>query len=292
MKLVFNACIVLLIYSSTSVAAEQHKAAKMLAPAKVNKSTAAVNNDSVRKNILKSFEKAYDKEGTPSIAIFWNRKFDDQLSQWYQDVRLSQTGETSAKASDKFEPKSGDKPGYERNVSGGGKIVSAQYEESRVKEQERNGFQESESFDFSAGFTTTFLSVPAKIIDRQAIMRLIQRDNSEEAGAEMISDYQKIETDALIGYAEFLAEVLLTPDPKGDTGWAFMVTVKSVSNGQVIAMFKSTGNKPLEGSVKEKWVSADSGYEKQTPKREIGHPQEVGEQLAYEVMESLTKAWK
>ena len=292
MNLISKLLIVVSCFSFALFAQEQHKAGKMLAPAKIKNSSPVVNSKDIRTRTLKSFVKAYEKEGNPSIAIFWNRKFDDQLSQWYQEIRLSQTGETSVKASDKFEPKGGDEPAYERNVSGGGKIVSAQYVESRVDEVKRTGLNESESFDFSAGFTTTFLSVPAKIIDRQAIMRLIQRDNSEEAGAEMISDYQKIETDALIGYADFLAEIILTPDPSGDTGWAFMVTVKSVSNGQVIAMFKSTGNKPLDSSVKDKWVSTENGYEKQTPKREIGQPNEVGAQLAYEMMKSLTKIWK
>lgn len=271
---------------------EEHKPGKMLAPPASSKKIVVNDPQTARNEILKGFKSAYKKEGMPSIAIFWNHKFDEQLSQWYQEIRLSQTGEKSVKASDKFEPKGGDEPAYERNVSGGGKIVSAQYVETRQDKKIREGFQESDSFDFSSGFTNTFLTIPAKIVDREAIMRLVQRDNSEEAGAEMISDFQKIETDALIGYADYLAEILLTPDSSGDTGWAFMVTVKSISDGQIIAMFKSTGNKPLDSTRKAKWVTTANGYEKQLPKRDITKPHGVGEQLAYETMKSLIKIWK
>jgi len=271
-----------------------HAASKMLFPPP-NEAQNLIKTSLVekRQEVLIKFTESYESAGEPEIAIFWNREFDDQLSQWYQTLRTTQTGETAMKGKDKFEPKSGDAPEYERNISGDGKIVAAQYVEVRNKAQNRKGFSnESDSFGFSAGFTSTFLSVPTKILDRKAIMRLVQRDNAKEAGEEMISDYQKIETDALIGYAEYLAEILLTPDQSGDSSWAFMVTVKSVSTGQVVAMFKSTANKPFEEQQKSRWVATSSGYQKEIDTREIGTPTEVGEQLAFETMQALSKMWK
>jgi len=290
----FIAVLILILFSVESWANQSHPASKMLAPPP-NKDQKVIEPTLIEKRhtVLNHFIKSYETAGQPGIAVFWNREFDDQLSQWYQALRTSQTGETAIKGKDKFEPSGGDDPAYERNVSGGGKIVAAQYLEVRDKVQNRRGFgNESESFDFSAGFTSTFLSVPAKILDRKAIMRLVQRDGAKEAGAEMISDYQKVETDALVGYAEYLAEILLTPDQSGDTSWAFMVTVKSVSTGQVVAMFKSTANKPFEEQQKTQWVATDSGYQKETDERKIGTPTEVGEQLALETMQALSKIWK
>ena len=272
----------------------EHSASKMLIPPpNEEQKQLEPTLHKQRQNVLANFSKSYDSAGEPGIAVFWNREFDDQLSQWYQALRTSQTGEASMKGNDKFEPSGGDDPAYERNISGGGKIVSAQYLEVRDKVQKRKGFgNESESFGFSAGFTSTFLSVPAKILDRKAIMRLVQRDGAKEAGAEMISAYQKVETDALIGYADYLAEILLTPDQSGDSNWAFMVTVKSVSTGQVVAMFKSTANKPFEEAQETRWIATSSGYQKVTDQRKIGSPTEVGEQLAYETMQALSKIWK
>jgi hypothetical protein len=279
------------IGSATTAQAQVHEPARMLAtPTK--EAPAGPSLSIQREVIVSDFKVAYEKTGEPNIAVFWNRKFDDQLSQWYQEFRMSRTGEASVQGQDKFEPQGGDDPAYQRNVSGGGKIVSSIYAESRAAQQSRAGFGESEGFEFASGFTSTLISVPAKIIDREAIMRLVQRDNAEEAGAEMISDYQKIETDSLIGYADYLAEVLLTPDSSGDTGWAFMVTVKSVSDGRVVSMFKSVANNPFETPPEERWVATNEGYEKVVDHREIGSPTQVGEQLAYEMMQSLTKVWK
>lgn len=293
MNNIYNALlIVCILLINFNTVAQEHQASRMLVPAPSNKEAPVDDYHKIRAKISNEFSSAYEKQGKPAIAIFWNRKFDDQLSQWYQEVRYSKTGETAVKGQDKFDPKGGVEPSYERNVSGGGKIVSSEYIETRQKNSIREGFSEPDSFDFSAGFTTTVLSIPVKILDRRAIMRLMQRDNADEAGAEMISDYQKIETDALIGYADYLAEIILTPDTKADTGWAFMVSVKSVSDGQVVAMFKSQANKPIDPDMKVKWVVTEDGYEKQTSQREIGSPNEAGEQLAFETMEALSKIWK
>jgi hypothetical protein len=290
-------CILALVYAFYSIgcfADQTHAASKMLTPPPAKKESQVTSTlIEKRQQVLTKFSASYEIAGEPGIAVFWNREFDDQLSQWYQTFRTSQTGESSIKGKDKFEPAGGDDPAYERNVSGGGKIVSAQYVEVRDKVQSRAGFNnESKSFGFSAGFTSAFLSVPAKILDRKAIMRLVQRDGAKEAGAEMISDYQKVETDALVGYAEYLAEILLTPDQSGDSSWAFMVTVKSVSTGQVVAMFKSTANKPFDEPQETRWVATSTGYQKETDERKIGTPEEVGQQLAYETMQALSKIWK
>ena len=136
------------------------------------------------------------------------------------------------------------------------------------------------------------MKVPSKIIDREAIIRFVQRDKAKEAGAEMISDYQKIEADALIDYADYLAEVVLTPDSAADTGWSFMVSVKSVNDGRVIAMFKSQAMKPNKKDAKESWVATSGGYEKQITPDSLTSPMESGEQLAYEMMSELIKIWR
>lgn len=272
-------------------AAELPGGAPMMAQPKKKSDVKMPSIDEVRSVIGTEFSIAYERAGTPKIAIFWNRKFNDQLSEWDAIFRRSITGEQAVKAQDKFEPQGGDDPAYERNVVGGQKIVAAEYIEKKAPKQRRSGMNEANSFEFSSGYVEPFLMKKVAIIDRQAIMRLVQRDNSREAGTELISDFQKIETDALIGYADYLAEILLTPDSSADAGWSFMVTVKAVSNGQVIAMFKSDGNNPMDPNAKAKWVAAAEGFRKVTPQREIGTPSDVGRQLAYETMQKLSAIW-
>jgi hypothetical protein len=286
------ACLMISCLPLTVAATPQdHQPAKMLTQSDAHKDKVMRTVHKERKVISQNFSKAYGNAGQPAIAIFWNRKFDDQLSQWYQTLRYSKTGESSVKGQDKFEPSSGSsKEGYQRNISGGGKIVSSEYVEKRVETEQREGLNEADQFAFASGFTSTFLSVPAKILDRDAIMRIVQRDNAKQAGAEMISDYQKIESDALIGYADYLAEVILTKDDNAPTGWAFLVSVKSVSDGQIVAMFKSNGETELGSNNKAKWTAGENGYTKDQNK--IGAPNDVGEQLAYETMAALSRVWK
>lgn len=311
------------LVSFTSLADQLAAPAPMLAPPQPVLTSEAWNEEqrtknvkplSARGDILSQFRSAYDNSGNPGIAIFWNRKFSDRLSQWEALARRSVTGEASTNAADIFK-KQGDikkedvlgsaigslnnsKPSgevlgsYERNVQGGSRILAAEYIERKLDKEQRLGMGESRDFEFNAGFMQPFLSSSAKIIDRQAIMRLVERDNARDAGSEMIADYQKVETDALIGYADYLAEIVFTPNSSADLGMSFMVSVKEVATGRVVAMFKSDGTPPKKPVQPDQYIATASGYQKAVPEDKVGTPQEVGEQLAYETMEALTRIWK
>ena len=282
-------CSIPLALSFTSVA-QDHQPAKMMVQPQTKAAQDVVTLSGVRASVLQTFTENYENQGEPKIAVFWNREFDDQLSQWYQVFRRSQAGEAAMNEDDKFVPIDANES-YERNVSGGSRIIASEYAEIRAETREREGLNEADSFEFSSGMTETFLQASARIVDRQAIMRLVQRDKAIEAGTEIISDYQKIETDALIGYANYFVEVLLTPDSSGDAGFSFMVKMTAVDDGQVVAMFKSNANKPFEQPPETRWVATSSGFEKVTDKRKIGTTHDVGQQLAYEIMEKLNAVW-
>lgn len=260
-----------------------HAAAPMLSSG-VDKSAAQVT----RKRIVSSFRDAYEREGEPRIAIFWNRKFDDQLSQWQANWRKSRTGEVAEKSSEKFEPTGGSQAPYEKSSSGGTKIVSALHGETNAEKQEREGFSESTQFAFSSGYLNPFISTQVKVLDRDAIMRLVQRDQAKQAGAEIMADYQKVETDALVDYADYVAEILLAPNADANLGMRFMVSVKEVATGRVVAMFESEGDAP--GARKSNWVATSEGFKKAKP-NEAGAPFDIGEQLAYETMQALLNSW-
>lgn len=262
--------------------------------------------------VKRAFQAAYSNVGEPSIAIFWNRKFDDQLSQWQADRRHSITGEGSSTASDIFQKQgdiqqedalnatvsaignaqpSGEILGsYERNTQGGSRILAAEYYESRKEQAKRRGLGEAADFEFGSGFMGPFLEQKANILDRDTIMRLVERDNTEEAGSEMIADYQKIETDALIGFADYFAEVLMTRDYEADLGMSFMVSIKEVATGRIVTMFKSAATPPEEDSKKAKFIATSSGYKK-VASFETTSPEDVGTQLAHETMVALSKIW-
>lgn len=265
--------------------AEVHQAVEMM----VVKNQQPQAGDVIQKqrlSIINSFRQAYSKTGQPKLAVFWNRKFDDQLSQWYQVSRSTQT----KTASNRYELSSD--PAITRSINYDDKVAYTQYKEVRLDTRDRAGFNEADAFEFSSGFTSTLIDVPTKIIDRDTIMRLMDRKNAKDMGAALISDNQKVETDALVGYADYLAEILLARDPSAETGWSFMVSVMSLNDGRVVAKFKSEAKTP-ETPPEERWVATSKGYQKTTIRKEKESSlAQVGEQLAFETMHALTKAWR
>lgn len=281
-----------------------------------------------RSSVRSGFKNAYQRAGKPGIAVFWNREFNDELSQWYSDKRVVRTGEQAHNTNDKFEPASGSKlDGYNRSMTGGSRIVEAQYfaecnEALKVSASRERGETDKDAvsaevtpnaelcyqvlnkraptgddmggkakeFEFSSGYMQPFFGSGAKMLDRAAIMRITQRDNANKAGAEMISDSQQIETDALIGYADYLAEVVYSSKSGTQLGVEFLVTVKEVSSGRVVAMFRSEGTPADLDKPKEEWVATATGFSKRTTSAET-EPKAVGEQLAYETMEALSRVW-
>lgn len=298
-----------LLGASYLSSAQEHQAAPMLAEPRQHAPAPAPQDN---QRLVGEFRSAYSQAGEPRIAIFWNRKFSDQLSQWEALERRTIAGESAGNLKDVFNQTNGASPedalgtavgsldsgtpsggnlgSYERNVTGGSRILASEYYETRIHQRKRAGMGESTDFEFGSGYTQAFLSASAKIIDRQAIMRLIERDNARAAGAEMVADYQKVETDALIGYADYLAEIVFVDDPGAALGKAFMVSVKEVATGRVVAMFRSEGTPQNKPVPKAEWVATASGFQK-VQAAQVHTPIEVGEQLGMETMEALARIW-
>jgi len=286
-----------------------------------------------RANTTRKFKAANKRAGSPNIAVFWNREFSDQLSQWYADKRVVKTGEQSNKSSDKFEPSNkASGKGYNRNQTGGSKIVEAQYfaeckEAIKMSVSSEKGYNDkgrinklagsaevnpspelcyqvldkrppagdsmgdkSKNFEFNSGYMSPFLGSSAKMIDRSSIMRIVQRENAQKAGAELISDAQKLETDALVGYADYIAEIVYKSKSKTQLGVEFLVTVKEISSGRIVAMFKTDGTPADLPADSSEWEAGPNGYRKVDASSEAS-AYDVGQQLAYETMEALAKAW-
>ncbi|RDV28034.1 hypothetical protein DXV75_03455 [Alteromonas aestuariivivens] len=272
----------------SSAQAQVHEAARMLAPP-ASESNEPEDTGANRAEILSGFQQVYNGAGKPRIAVFWNRQFDDQLSQWFQLARRTSSAGVDLSAQDSFQTEGTDPASYERSVSGQGEVSASDYLEVRVGQQQRAGFNEADGFKFASGFTSAFLNVPAKVVDRAAVMRLIQRQQEKQGGAEDMADVQKIETDSLVGFADYLTEILLTPDSDSETGWAFMVSVKSVQNGQVVAMFHSAAELASKGAPKISWEATPNGYQKVEEEQTPPTLAETGEQLGYETMQALSK---
>ena len=336
-KIFFSTLLLLATCFSAALANSDHAAAPMLSEPLAEKKAKEKEQQLPREEISKKFTAAYKRVGEPRVAIFWNRKYDDQLSQWEATSRRTITGEGSFQGHDSMQLTGSQEEikafadaahsatskdedsrvqpmgSYDRNLTAGNRIQASGYSERLAQRQRRLGLGEKKSFQVGAGFTQTFLYNKVKIIDRAAIMRLMDRKLAEKAGSEMIADFQKIETDALIGYADYLAEILFTYDSEADLYMSFMVSVKEVKTGRIVAMFDSDGqaddqNKPkwvvtangyrkVEKNERvrrktEKWDATDEGgYKMDLSEEDRDLPKDVGAQLAFEAMAELSKTW-
>ncbi len=272
-----------------------------------------------RNSVSAGFKLAYKRAGSPRIAVFWNRELTDQLSQWYADKRVVRTSEQAGHVDARRDPpKAAAAPGYNRSVRGGAHALEAQYFadcQAALKERGADGSSKrgyapelcyevlqrpaptgddmggkAKEFEFSAGFMDPFIGVSAKMLDRAAIMRIVQRNNARRAGTELVPDSVTVETDALIGYADYVAEVVYSSDPQSQLGVEFLVSVKQVASGRVAAMFRTDATPADLPPPSTRWAATASGFEQRTTYASAS-PRQVGEQLALETMEALSRAW-
>ena len=268
----------------------------------------------------------YKNLNSPKIAIFWNVKFDDQLREWDSAERdivtksgsASATGQRLAKNAgidtNKNEPISDSMDiniNFDNEPSSFDEEYQVDYESSIIRKKEikrwkssRGGLSDEKAdFEFISGFTSILLRNKVSILDRSMILRLTDNKTMKKG-----VDYQLNETSALEGYADYLAEILMTPDEYAPIGMSFLITIKDVSTGAIVAMLSSDGElKDLKDLFNDNWYVDNSGYnwvDGRPPEQKwvIGpdgykvidlepSPKIVGQQLAIELISELNSIW-
>jgi hypothetical protein len=140
------------------------------------------------------------------------------------------------------------------------RAATSEYDEFRVTPEHREGMGESADFEFAAGFTSTLVQTGVRLIDRSTIMRLIAHDQIQDDTLGDNSDYQKVEATALLSYSDYLAEITYSPRSGESNGEGFMVAVKEVKSGRLVAMFRMDAT-PEQQAGQEKWVATEEGYQ-------------------------------
>ena len=239
--------------------------------------------DHVR-NLKSSFKDSYAFAGRPRIALFWNRKLDDQLSQWYTASRSVDTREGAWSSS-----------GFTAD-------------QTRQDVEGRFGYRDSPSelagFEFGAGLTRTLINSGVQIIDRDAIMRLKHGAEPELTPGVVMTDYQEVEMDALLDYADLFAEILYAAHSQSASDFTVMISVKEVRTGRTIAIFRSRESILPEASRRTTWVAGERGYERvEVVTEDVSalaagegiepdSPEYLGWMVALQTMEALSDYWK
>lgn len=226
-----------------------------------------------------AFRSAYEAEGAPRLAVFWNRAFSDRLSQWTALTRVvtSEQGRITGTLFD-----------MDNNALIQGNNTAQA--EVLNPETSRAGFDtERANMAFESAYVTPLQSHGARIIDRATVMRLTQSEMRNDEGLTYRPDAQLVETDALINYTDLIAEILMVRDPEAVLGAAFRVQVKDVRTGELVTSFLSRGEAPKTGGAPKEWVATDSGFQPRAEKAPT--PEDVARRLSYETMERLAGRW-
>lgn len=250
-------------------AANDHAAAPMKAsPLKplteddlINEANASQRSESAD-SILKRFQQGLG-QNAPRMAIFWNREFNDQVSDWASRRRMVVSGEGSL---------SGEIP--EGNVNLDGKSRTAAQAETRSA---RRSGPAAPAFDLQSGLVFQLTQAGVTVVDRDAIMRIT--DNALENGefSRLSPDQARLEMRALEQHADHLM-VLSQIDAE-----QFQIRILDINSGAVQAMVSSNGVPP-ETDEDRRWIATDSGFEKREKRVSL---KDVGRELALQALASL-----
>ena len=215
------------------------------------------------------FKPLYAKQGKPRLAFFWNREFTDRLTQWFGVERLAITDSTDIRVTGKGER------ALSMDSSTG---VEKQFRRTDVRKKAPRG---AEAWKFESGFLKPFFNSGAKIVDRAAIMRL----KAAAMGSKRTHDIQFVETTALLGYADFLIEIVVEETGEGPV---FKMTVKTVDSGQLVTQLATRGMRDKDPNApKVKYEPTASGFQPVAEIAEKKQPKELG----MELMEAMIAAW-
>jgi len=259
-----------------------HQAAPMMAPAQppvtaerwveLHEHTPAVRTRSPA-HVREEFRNSYTREGSPRLAVFWERVFDDQPSDWQADQRstLSIEGQSTRE-------RTGANAGTEQRR---GTVTLQAQQERRVTGQTQTMPGDPRVRN---GFIHSLTREGARVVDRAVLMRMADRDRTGSRSLVGAPDLQRTETSALLEHADYLVEVHSAPDQPD----IWEIHARDLRDGSVVALFRSSGEPPAE-ERRSSWVATSRGYEK---RKQPITPEDRGEELALAMMEALDAAWK
>ena len=222
-----------------------------------------------------AFRRAYRRAGSPRLAVFWNRAFDDRLRETEAESRLVVERNFAAR-----DEESG-KPAATREKEKW--TVSV---ESRRHGARPQPLSEIAAFKFQAGFLRPLIEAGAKVIDRAAIMRLTEARRALDDPAGNVTDRQLVETEALMGRADLLIRIALSPSDESPTGAFFHVSVVEVKSGRIVASFFDDA--AFANDRRKSWTAVRGGYVRVTQDPD-GSLERVGRILAAQTMDALAR---
>lgn len=235
------------------------------------------STDAVRQR----FAQQYEAAGRPRIALFWNVQLIDSTEDRTVKVDRIQGGAGSRSSTSAQSTSGPVGQGSLRESSSETQVnmVRSQSTE-RVSDNPRRStsLAERDMWQAETAFTSLMRTAGVRLVDRSTIIRTAAaRDGTG-------SSTRTIETKALLGRADLLMEVLLTPDPKAPLGWGFRVDLKHIDSGEIrMSMYAEALPTDLPPPRVSYRAAPQGGYERVVESPSIG-VDEIGRALGAQVM--------
>jgi hypothetical protein len=177
-------------------------------------------------SMVSAFAKAYAQGGSPRIAILYNRTFANNIAAWTTDARAAVHLPAAIAA--------------------------------------RQGFSaESLQWDFEEGFARPFAAAGVRLVDASLVMQAANRNQKSQPDlhtAEINANEINANLEALRQHTDWIVEVLMRPEATSPSGFGFRATLKSLSDGRVLASGLSTLDDLRVAPAAARVMYDDTGY--------------------------------
>lgn len=228
---------------------------------------------------ISRFRAAYQRAGSPRMVVLWNQEFSDEVASEYEDRTKSErvSEEEENEVNEETAGPAGTMSTRDRSR------ISRETDEQvsgtkRVRPKRTAMVSEAIQWQMEESFQQTMNAAGARMIDKATIMRR----TGLAAGAGERANVQALEMEAMSQFADWVVEILMTPDSRAPDGVSFRLTVRDLRSARVIGNVMTDGRPPVG---RQRLVAGPGGFVRERPS-EPG-PSQVASQLAIEVMNSV-----
>lgn len=263
--------------------------------AKPSRATPSNSAFGERGSTIDGFADSYARNGKPRLALYWNQQLSEALSDWYSETRVVNSSQDNSTMSGDF------------TLNQSSNSQNTLEIQRRAHDSRRGTLNESFEWEFQEAFLAPFLEAGATVVDRGAMMRFTAADNASASD-------KTVEVRGLQGKADYVLEVLVSPNWKSSTGYELRTRILDVKTGAIVAMVNSKNlrewNPEKETTVgpngfsvpdeddddenfgpkgEDKYRATATGFER---KRKPPKLSKIARNLAYNTMDGLMRQWK
>jgi len=200
------------------------------------------------------------------FAFYWGEWLSDEIEEQSQEVVEGQRS-SSAQRWSGFEASRSDYWEIEAASQGRFRIVER---EEVVSISDRSELASGQLWRVESAFVSTLAPHGMRLIDPGLAVR------RQSAQQREVRDRRRLETDALIGDATHVLEVLGRRDASRESGWEFRVRVTDIAGGHRLVDFTTAAIPPSD--YQPRYVASDRGFE--VDEGEPPEPEDFGRELA------------